>query len=61
MSVKLPKITKLTADERLMKRRECEFDLFRSVEQVLEMPNICTGFTTVESFIADVRLLNPQR
>lgn len=39
-------------DVRLMRRRECEFEIFRSVEQAIELPLITQGFTTVDDFIA---------
>ncbi|MDR0736535.1 MAG: type II restriction endonuclease, partial [Zoogloeaceae bacterium] len=40
-----------SADLRLMRRRECEFDIFRSVEQAVEWPIIQKGFTTLDEFI----------
>jgi len=38
-------------DERLMERRLCEFELFRSVEQNLELPRILNGFTDMDAFL----------
>ena len=40
-----------TPDVRLMQRRECEFEIFRSVEQIIELPVIQKGFTTIDGFI----------
>jgi hypothetical protein len=42
----------INPDKRLIKRRECEFEIFRSVEQVVELPWIKKGFDTVDEFIA---------
>jgi hypothetical protein len=38
-------------DLRLMKRRACEFEIFSSVEQALELPFIKKGFETVDDFV----------
>jgi hypothetical protein len=41
----------LTPDQRLLKRRECEFQIFQSVEQATYLPSIQQGFSSVEAFI----------
>jgi len=61
MSIELRKLTGFSSDERLIKRRECEFELFRSVEQALELPNICIGFTSIEEFIARAQTILQRR
>lgn len=38
-------------DRRLMSRRACEYDLFRSVEEAVELPLIREGFSTIDEFI----------
>lgn len=38
-------------DARLLKRRECEYELFRSVEEAFEMPAILAGFSTIDDFV----------
>lgn len=38
-------------DERLLRRRDCEFEVFLSVEQAVEMPNIRAGFSSVGDFV----------
>lgn len=48
-------------DLRLLKRRECEFEIFRSVEQAIELPNITAGFTTVDDFIARAQTVLQRR
>lgn len=39
-------------DKRLLRRRECEFEIFRSVEEAVELPAICAGLTTLDDFIS---------
>lgn len=38
-------------DVRLVRRRECEFELFRSVEELIVMPRVREGFATVDLFV----------
>ena len=38
-------------DARLLMRRDCEYELFRSVEEVVEMPRIAEGFATIDDFV----------
>lgn len=38
-------------DVRLLKRRKCEFEIFRSVEEATFLPKIVEGFETVDSFL----------
>lgn len=40
-----------SADDRLMIRRKCEFEMFRSVEHMVVLPRIRQGFSTVDEFI----------
>lgn len=48
---RLPSVKKLPSDKRLLRRRDCEFELFRSVEEAVVLPRIKEGFTQVEHFI----------
>lgn len=41
----------LDADRRLMRRRMCEFEIFRSVEEATWMPRIEEGFDGIDSFL----------
>jgi len=41
----------LSPDGRLMRRRDCEFEIFRSLEEAVELPAIKKGFLTVDDFI----------
>ena len=38
-------------DARLLKRRECEYEIFQSVEEAIELPIIRRGFSSVKEFI----------
>lgn len=38
-------------DVRLMRRRECEFEIFRSLEQAVELPFIQQGFASLDDFL----------
>src|SRR5690606_3937898 len=39
------------ADKRLLLRRDCEYELFRSIEEATVLSVITTGFTSVDTFI----------
>lgn len=60
-AVELRSDASLDPDRRLLRRRECEFEIFRSVEQAIELPNIMAGFTTVDSFIARAQTILQRR
>ena len=51
----------LIPDQRLLKRRDCEFEIFRSVEQATEMPHINAGFTTIDGFVARAQTILQRR
>lgn len=38
-------------DERLLRRRACEFELFQSVERTWEEPKIAAGFRSIDEFL----------
>lgn len=42
----------LPPDKRLVRRRECEYELYRSVEEAVELPKIRQGFDTMDSFLS---------
>ncbi len=60
-AVELRSDASLDPDRRLLRRRECEFEIFRSVEQAVELPNITAGFTTVDGFIARAQTILQRR
>ena len=39
-------------DARLIRRRECEFQLFQSLEEAVEMPRVRAGFDNIADFLA---------
>lgn len=39
------------SDKRLLKRRECEYEIFQSVEEAVELPVILKGFSSVNEFV----------
>lgn len=40
-----------TADQRLLSRRDCEFEVFQSVESAFHMPRINAGFRDISDFL----------
>jgi hypothetical protein len=48
---RVPTTKRNTPDDRLLRRRECEYDVFRSVEETLVLPRIKEGFATVDLFV----------
>ncbi len=48
-------------DKRMLRRRECEFEIFRSVEEAVELPHLQGGFTSVEDFIARAQTILQRR
>lgn len=52
MSVELRPLSNRSADDRLVLRRDCEFEIFLSVEEALETPRIRAGFESVTEFVA---------
>ena len=51
----------IDVDNRLMQRRDCEFELFRSIEAAVELPVIKYGFNDVEAFIARAQTILQRR
>lgn len=53
--------TLLPPDKRLMRRRQCEFEIFRSVEAATEIPAIKSGFGNIDDFIARAQTILQRR
>lgn len=49
------------ADIRLMRRRECEFELFQSIEEVIEGERLSRGFRSVTDFLIDAQRVLQRR
>lgn len=60
-AVELRPGTALDPDERLLRRRECEFEIFLSVEEAVEMPVIQAGFANIEEFVARAQSILQRR
>jgi len=60
-SVALRPLPNHSPDMRLLKRRDCEFELFRSIEQALELPRIRAGFGTIDDFIVHAQTILQRR
>ena len=41
----------LTPDMRLIRRRACEYELYRSVEEAVELPKVRQGFESMQAFL----------
>lgn len=51
----------LDPDARLVARRDCEFELFRSVETAVEFPRIQSGFPTIDAFLSQAQSMLQRR
>ncbi|MEZ6128916.1 MAG: type II restriction endonuclease [Planctomycetaceae bacterium] len=52
---------RLAVDQRLLRRRDCEFQVFRSLEQAVELPAIQAGFNNIDDFIARAQTILQRR
>ncbi len=48
-------------DARLMSRRLCEFEIFRSLEEAVELPRVMKGFDTLQDFLATAQTVLQRR
>jgi hypothetical protein len=60
-AVELRSDNALNPDKRLLRRRECEFEIFRSVEEAVELPVIRAGFNTIDEFTARAQSILQRR
>ena len=51
-AVDLRPVKLLTPDRRLVKRRDCEYEIFQSVEEAFYLPRIAGGFSTIKEFVS---------
>ena len=52
---------KLDPDARLLARRDCEYQVFRSIEQAVELPGIREGFENIDQFVARAQSILQRR
>lgn len=50
-----------TPDKRLIQRRNCEFEMFRSIEELHVLPRVKLGFSNVDDFIEYSNSVNNRR
>lgn len=53
--------TNFTPDEILLKRRDCEYEMFKSVEYALYLPVIKKGFTNMDEFLSMAQTILQRR
>lgn len=51
----------IPVDLRLIKRRDCEYQIFRSVEECVELPIIQQGFNNIEEFVSRAQTILQRR
>jgi hypothetical protein len=51
----------IPVDMRLLKRRECEYEIFRSLEENVELPLVRQGFDTIDEFLARAQTMLQRR
>lgn len=60
-SLSLGNYDAIGVDKRLIKRRDCEYELFRSVEEAVELPDILSGFKDIDSFLQKAQSMVQRR
>lgn len=50
-----------SVDERLLARRDCEFELFQSVEEAIESPLLAKGFGSIAEFLTHAQRILQRR
>ena len=60
-AVELRPGTGLDPDERLLRRRNCEYEIFLSVEEAVELPVIRKGFDSIDGFVARAQSIVQRR
>ena len=61
MALHLRSHRNLALDARVMRRRDCEYALFRSVEHAVEAPAVKEGFGSIDLFIAKAQTVLQRR
>lgn len=51
----------LNPDQRILRRRDCEYEIFLSVERAVEMPGILSGFATIDDFVVRAQSILQRR
>lgn len=53
--------SELSVDKRLIRRRDCEFELFQALEEAVELPRAQSGFATISDFLAAAQTILQRR
>ena len=48
-------------DDRLLRRRDCEYEIFLSVEEAVEMPRVQKGFGSIDEFVSRAQSILQRR
>jgi hypothetical protein len=56
-----PTVGRLSVDQRLIRRRSCEYELFRSIEDACVLPRLREGFGAVEIFMSFANAIATRR
>lgn len=51
----------INVDKRILRRRECEYEIFRSVEEAVELPHVKDGFSSIDDFITRAQTILQRR
>ena len=60
-TIELRPLPDKAVDDRLMRRRECEYSIFKSIETAIETPHIQQGFPNIDLFIARAQTILQRR
>lgn len=60
-AVRRRNLSALPIDDRLLERRKCEFEVFKSVEEAFEGPIIAQGFDSIDEFVARAQTILQRR
>lgn len=56
-----PQFTRMPVDKRLVRRRQCEYELFLSIESATWLPRVRGGFESVEDFVGVAQTILQRR
>jgi EcoRII C terminal/Restriction endonuclease EcoRII, N-terminal len=60
-AVELRPDASMDCDRRLLRRRDCEYEIFQSVEEAVELPLIQQGFQGIEQFVSRAQSILQRR
>lgn len=60
-TIELCPAVSLNPDERLLQRRDCEFEMFLGLEETVELPAIKEGFVDIERFVLHAQSILQRR